>query len=731
MRISVRINSLNILTIFASLLLIIGAIIICINYYAGNAILLQFAEKLVRGTHNTTEQQINAFLQPLYDRAHLSAETIKNQIVTPSGGRKFTLFLLQILEKQPHLSGAHWSDNHGNFYFVERRENNTFKHEVVNCYSDNYCDSVTSHIDNKGKLLGEPRPHKHDFDPRTRPWYKKATQQRTYSLSDTYVFFPDQGLGLTASYPVYTDVHPEHETQRAKQHENENAPPPITSASFSSSAHNQQAAQKSQTLIGVISIDIKLEALSEFVDSLKVTPHSTVFVFDDQHTNLIAASTLKHYSGKNIPTISDLKLPWAASSVQHHKATKDSFFFYNYQGNKYLAFYKNLTNALNHNWCVVITLPISDFTKALTRILTASVLIALIILTLGVFFILLISRVISKPIVRLTSDAHLIRELELTKLADPYKPSYIREINYLQNSFHNMRQSLASFVRYVPFALVKQLVNSGDVACVAGENREITCLFSDISGFTSISEKMDPRELMQYISEYFEAMTKIIIRHQGTLDKYIGDAIMAFWGAPAENARQAINACQCAVALLTELEGLNRRWQQLQKPTIKIRVGINTGNAIVGNVGSDDRLSYTALGDNINLTSRLENLNKVYKSTIIVSQYTYELVKDHYNFRLLDYVAVRGKQNGVHVYELVTHLHPFIVNKIDLDEYNKRFKQGFETYKVGDWDNAVAIFTQLIKDYPGDELAEIYLQRSRKLQQNGAPIDWQGMWKYE
>ncbi|MEI7848621.1 MAG: adenylate/guanylate cyclase domain-containing protein, partial [Chloroflexota bacterium] len=174
--------------------------------------------------------------------------------------------------------------------------------------------------------------------------------------------------------------------------------------------------------------------------------------------------------------------------------------------------------------------------------------------------------------------------------------------------------------KYMPYTLVKNLMVSGNIAEIGGDSKNLTILFSDIENFTPLSEKMPPRDLMLYLSEYFETATKIIIKNGGTVDKYIGDGILAFWGAPIDDKNHAIHCCNTALELQEAFKILNLKWRSEGKPEIMTRIGINTGNVVVGNIGSEDRLNYTVIGDQVNLASRMESLSKIYGTRIIVSE---------------------------------------------------------------------------------------------------------------
>ena len=210
-----------------------------------------------------------------------------------------------------------------------------------------------------------------------------------------------------------------------------------------------------------------------------------------------------------------------------------------------------------------------------------------------------------------------------------------------------------TFSKFVSKSVVDELLKNPENLKLGGEKKFLTVLFSDIRSFTTISEKMTPEELVEHLNEYLQAMTELVFKYDGTLDKYVGDEIMAFWGAPIPQENHALLACKCAVEMIQVLEQLNKRWIQMNKPALHIGIGINTGEMVVGNMGSASRMDYTLMGDNVNLGARLEGTNKQYGTNIIISEFTYEQVKDYIIARELDLVRVKGKQLPVKIYELI------------------------------------------------------------------------------
>lgn len=210
-----------------------------------------------------------------------------------------------------------------------------------------------------------------------------------------------------------------------------------------------------------------------------------------------------------------------------------------------------------------------------------------------------------------------------------------------------------TFSKFVSPKVVDELISSPEMAKLGGERKTITVLFSDIRGFTTMSERMTPEQLVDHLNQYLQAMTDIVIKYDGTLDKYVGDEIMAFWGAPMPQADHALRACRAALEMMVKLDEMNNIWQIQGKERISIGIGLNTGPMVVGFVGSTSRMDYTLMGDMVNLGARLEGTNKIYSTSIIISEFTYEEVKEHVIARELDLIRVKGKEKPVMIYELI------------------------------------------------------------------------------
>ena len=257
-----------------------------------------------------------------------------------------------------------------------------------------------------------------------------------------------------------------------------------------------------------------------------------------------------------------------------------------------------------------------------------------------------------------------------------------------------------------------------------GETKELSILFSDIRDFTTMSEGMTPDQLVHMLNEYFNAMTEVLYKHSGTLDKFIGDAIMAFWGSPYPQQDHARRACCCALEMKSKLVELNRDWSARGMRPIAIGVGVNSGEVNVGNIGSEKRLSWTVMGDNVNLASRLEGMNKQYRTAILIAEATYMEVKGQFVSREVDKIRVKGKTKPVTIYEL---LGP-VTAAADYESLVTAYNCALESYRAGDWTSAAGKLGEIIKSYPLDGPAQVLLQRSLEFMDEPPPPGWDGVY---
>lgn len=289
------------------------------------------------------------------------------------------------------------------------------------------------------------------------------------------------------------------------------------------------------------------------------------------------------------------------------------------------------------------------------------------------------------------------------------------------------RQLTGLFGQYVPPELVEEMSRDPENYSMAGRKAELTVLFSDVRGFTTISEGLEPDDLSALMNQYLGAMTVIVRKHRGTLDKYIGDAIMAFWGAPVDDAAHARHGVLTALEMQAEMAGLNARLAARGWPELKIGIGLNTGEMTVGDMGSPIRQSYTVMGDAVNLGSRLEGITKQYGVGIIVGESTRQQAGPEFIFRELDRVRVKGKDAPVGIYEPLGLASE--VSRAELDELTL-WEQALRAYRGQDW-NLAEDLLQRLSAARSRYLYDLYAERIRHLRQEPPPKDWDGVTTFE
>jgi adenylate cyclase len=281
-----------------------------------------------------------------------------------------------------------------------------------------------------------------------------------------------------------------------------------------------------------------------------------------------------------------------------------------------------------------------------------------------------------------------------------------------------------AFQHYLHPTVVEQVSQHPELLALGGEQRELTVLFSDIRGFSTFSEHLAPEVLVQLLNEYFNAMTQAVVADDGLVDKYIGDAIMAVYGAPLSMPDHAYHACHTALRMLDALQALQPHWQARGLPVIHIGIGINSGMMIVGNMGSDLRFSYTVMGDEVNLGARLEGATKEYGTPIIISEATWEHIKDRLATRELDVIRVKGKDQPTRIFEVLSML-PLAPSQAKLVQ---RFAEGLQAYRARRWGKALVLFQAALQEMPNDQPSQLYIQRCQEFQVTPPRDDWDGVY---
>lgn len=687
----------SILSIVLTLLIGVSASTLIFGYIALNKVLVASASNTLKYASEKAAFQIDSYFKPLVENASMASSLLKDKLLEPSGSDEFLKFLYYLIYDNPGVSGAYFGDTKGNWYLINKEKNGAFLERIILAGKDSF-KSRELIVNSKGEVASETPIDSKQHNPTTRPWYQDAVVNKklTFSFYEfTTIGSQEAQVGISSSFPVYDD---------------------------------------NGKLLGVFGIDMPIKDAFQYIEDIKITKNSNLFMVSDdgyEFPNKKDQAAISHalskvkrrYDKIDIINNSDFMRFLKKESFDKHRKEHKNLFVFSFKGKDYISIYSSVLYHGERKWSICIITPVSDINGELRKNILIWFIFIMVAILAGAILTSVFSSSLSRPIKKLAQDANLICQLRLDEVKQTI--SRIKEISTMSDSFTQMKNAISSFQRYMPIALVKKLIISGKVATVGGENKELTLMFTDIQNFTPLSENIEPQELMEYLSRYFQIITRIVIDSNGTVDKYIGDGMMAFWGAPVDDSDHVLHACLAAVKIQEALQELNQEYQKENKPAVITRIGINTGNVVVGNVGSDDRLNYTSLGDSVNLASRLEDINKIYGTSIVVSEYTYNKVKDKFRFRFLDRVLVKGKKRGVYIYELLGNQE----SKLDvkLTEYNRDFQIAFMSYEKGDWQKALDLFYILNNNYPNNNAIKIFIERCLNFMKN-QPDNINGVW---
>ena len=486
-------------------------------------------------------------------------------------------------------------------------------------------------------------------------------------------------------------------------------------------------------LRGVFTVDFNLNTLSRFAAELRFGESGRVFLLAADGT-VIAHPTLRlvekpdEGSAGRLVTVADIADPalqdFAAALAARRAAGADAragLFALERDGVRHLAGFRTVGIEPGLVWTVGAVAPEAEFLGVLARNRLAALIIAVTALAAGLAVTLVLARRISVPLARLAGEMEEVGRFRLDDRA-PMRTVF-REVALMDSSLLGTKGSLRSFAHYVPAELVRTLLASGREATLSGETRTLTVYFSDIAGFTTLAETLTPAQLVEHLGIYFDEMTRIVAAEGGTVDKFIGDAIMAFWGAPLEDPDHAARACAAALASQRRLAELRAAAGASPLAALRARVGVATGEVLVGNIGSHERFNYTVMGDVVNLAARLEGLNKLYGTPILASAAAIEAAGGRIVARPIDLVRVKGKRTAVAVFE------PLASSAGAGDEPRALaaiFARALSAYRAGEFAAAEAGYAEALRIRPDDGVTAWLLARTRRLRDAPPPPGWDG-----
>lgn len=521
-----------------------------------------------------------------------------------------------------------------------------------------------------------------DFDPRVRPWYRAAEHGGGSALTDAYHFAWSTDAGISAGVPVRGG--------------------------------------------GAIGFDFTLRTLSQLMDAYKITPNSIVAVATQTSDVAIESQPCAPIAKECFESEPE------ARRMLHRAAVEASD-----DGGRRIertvaaggVDYRLIVQAMPAIYgkvlAVAAAVPLVELTASSHALLLNEAYAAGGALVLAVLAVLLVSLLLSRPLARIADKTERIRQLDFSERVPV--TSRITEILKLSDAIERMREGLEVFGLYVSSQLVSEIMRAPAETGLGGTRRELTVMFTDIEGFSRISESIEPELLTSRLSRYFDALGEPIAANRGMIDKYIGDSIMAFWNAPQPDPDHVFHACRAALLVASASRELMEKWNEKGRPPFRTRIGLHTGPAVVGNVGARSRINYTLVGAVANQASRLEGLNKVYGTEILAGGEVAAATADRIVWRHVDRVVAAGTTEALDIHEPLGEM----VEARTHEAFLRCWRSARENYEAGRFDAALEGFLSAQALRPDDGPCLAFIKRCRGLMKEGMPDDWDGAWHFD
>jgi adenylate cyclase len=617
----------SILTLFILLTVPVLAAIIIFNYVSNNRIARDNGRELVERFRREAVDSIQVIFDPIKSLVRAAAVMGDQQSEFYADNRSIKYFDA-ILQHSPKIVSVYVGLNDGSFRQARRIDPKVPIFDKLPPAGAEFAYRWVEQRDGSGRIdryvffdangqgLGSVEGPT-AYDPRNRMWYRDTVDTGGLYITDPDVFAALGLIGFTVAQPFSRDGE----------------------------------------VRGVVAADITLAGLSEYIAEHRVSPNTLSYVLDQQGRVLAASDLSKTYvanKGKvELRHISalDNELPAIAYGA-HPRNGGASLYSFTFGGREYFGSLSTMPDNFGKRWQFFIVTPVSDFTGVFdhnNRLLLA---VGLIATALALAIIYILSGLVSAPLERLAAKVSRIQEMD-GEASLPIIRSKVREIDVLARAIDTLDNAVKSFAAFVPVGLVKELLATDEKTQLGGHSRFLTILFSDLEDFSSLSERIPTQVLLKRVSRHLELVTHSINREHGTIDKFMGDGVMAFWGAPALLEDHAYRACVAALRIQRGMEALNAEWKAEGAEPMRVRIGIHCDAVLVGNLGSRERMSYTVLGDGVNVAARLEGINKEFRTTICISHSAFKEAGEHLCVRPIDEVAVKGRRALVPIYEVL------------------------------------------------------------------------------
>lgn len=617
-----------------------------------------------------------------------SANLIKLNVVNRNNLEEIADYATHLMTQHQGIFSAiesiYFADINGNYILSKKNDDNIIITDIIDKQSPKPTHTIFT-FDKNGILTDEKASNQFAYIPQNSPWFTLAQKIKEPTWLNAYRYYNNNFWGISVVTPVYDN---------------------------------------NSEWIGAVSVNIRLDYLRRLIETIKLSPNGSLFIIENTG-RIITYPNLIQYDAKNLQNIQNFPAhPEAQQSFLEYKKNGKDKFIFDLDGNTYLAIYHSLYSFNGSEWLICAVAPMTDFVGEALSVHFNTMVIAFSVFIIGIILLSFFITIVTKPLKEISIEIEKIKEFKLDDSIP--QETIIKEIQEIDDELIAMKKSLRSFQKYVPSTLVRQLIETGEVAKLGGSKKTLAVLFSDIEKFTTIAERMPPDLLTHQISEYFDELTKIILAESGTIDKYIGDAIMAFWGAPQMIENPCYYAANAALQCIKRSHELNLQWKKEGKPIFLTRMGIHIGDAIVGNLGSSERLNYTAIGDTINIADRLVSINKIYGTQIIISRIVYETLKNHFIMRKIDLVTLKGRVGSHYIYELLDFNKKSL--SFDLDHYSHVFDRAFQYYQHRNWNEALGLFTECLRIYPEDTVAIVFMNRIMHFKKIPPATTWNGAW---
>lgn len=695
------------------LVLVTSGSILGLNYYQGQQIVSSLSKEFVTESVREMRSELDHFFGSVEDQVLIAQEWASHGLLDSDNPEDLTRIFQPLLKKIPQISSMMVTRSNGTGYLLLKDANHSEKWmtRVVRVGDTESQIEFKYWNEANGQVRTETKTN--DYDPRNRIWYKGAmntqptTKGKQVYWTPPVIFYTTRDPGITAG-SHYSNAHGESIVIAFD----------LLLLDISRLSAQKVSPSENGTVF-VLHEDMNSSALS--VVGLPKDPSYTTF--EGMRKDLTVMTKAKVDTPARLRQAEEFQVGPVSSAVKTWEASgKDgeAVFPFEKDGLTWWAGFRPYQLGDNKFWlCVAI--PESDFLSTINtqrnRILIISILALIIALVLSV----ILSIRLGKPIEKLVLSSRQITALDLRSL--PKVDSDIREISELAISQKELAGAMDSFVRYVPLEVVGELIQMKKVASIGGETQTLTILFTDIQGFTEISEKMLPQDLAEHMKEYFDLMLNELKTVGATVDKFVGDAIVAFWGAPLSDPNQVKNALNGVIACSRELEKKNREWEQSGRPMMRTRFGLTVGEVTVGNIGAEHRLSYTVLGDKVNLAARLEGINKLYGTEVMAPEELVLKAGDEYLWRRVDRVAVKGKTEGIDIYELLGTKGDVSSEKL---QFAKDYETGLKLFQESEFEKSEIQLNKLKKNYPDDKSILRLLESIALFKENPPPESWDG-----